>query len=339
NNVGKTSLLEAIWFLNTPNLPELAIRINALRGLGGLDPQEPMYELFHGFDPEHEAEIRAFGDWGEGERVLIIKLERIDITQLPIGQPGKAEPQEQEQTVLEGDYSDKQIVLEYEDGSGTAAISEAWIVESEVSLGRQGRMLRSRRANIRKRQAGIMVPARQRYDPRQDADRYGKIEIIGKHRKIENMMRLIEPRLIRLTVITRNSIPILHAEIEGYQRLFPLPLLGDGMVRLSSLALAIGNAEGGIVLVDEIENGLHHTVMKKVWSGIAQFAREFNVQIFATTHSEECVRAAHEAFTSDGLYDFRLHRLERVKDTDIIKAVTYDQETLEAALATGLEVR
>ncbi len=63
------------------------------------------------------------------------------------------------------------------------------------------------------------------------------------------------------------------------------------------------------------------------------------MQLIATTHSEECVRSAHEAFSSDELYDFRLHRLERVKDSDKIRAVTYDQETLDIALAKGLEVR
>ena len=111
------------------------------------------------------------------------------------------------------------------------------------------------------------------------------------------------------------------------------------MARLSSIALAIGSTRNGVVLVDEIENGLHHSVMKKVWGGIAQFAREFNVQVFATTHSWECIRSAHEAFSEDELYDFRLHRLERIKDTDDVRAVTYDQETLDIALKKELEVR
>ncbi|MCH7744707.1 MAG: ATP-binding protein [Chloroflexi bacterium] len=149
----------------------------------------------------------------------------------------------------------------------------------------------------------------------------------------------MEPRLEHLTVITRASTPTLHVKLKDHDRLIPLPLLGDGMARLASLALAIANSEDGIVLVDEIENGLHHTVMKKVWSGIAQFAQEFKVQIFATTHSEECVKSAHEAFSAGEEYDFGLHRLERVKDTDDIRVVTYDQETLEAALELGLEFR
>jgi AAA15 family ATPase/GTPase len=101
--------------------------------------------------------------------------------------------------------------------------------------------------------------------------------------------------------------------------------------------LAIVNAPGGTVLIDEIENGLHHSVMLKVWQAIAETARRSETQIFATTHSWECIRAAHEAFTKSGTYDFRLHRLDRLDGK--IKAITYDEEALAAAIKAELEVR
>jgi AAA15 family ATPase/GTPase len=129
---------------------------------------------------------------------------------------------------------------------------------------------------------------------------------------------------------------MLHGDI-GLDRLVPLPLLGEGMARLASLVLAVGNAPNGIVLVDEVENGLHHSILPKVWRAVGEVARQFNTQVFATTHSLECIVAAHKAFTESEIYDFRLHRLDRVKET--IRAVTYRQETLEAAIETGLEVR
>jgi AAA15 family ATPase/GTPase len=117
----------------------------------------------------------------------------------------------------------------------------------------------------------------------------------------------------------------------------PLPLMGEGMVRLASLVLAISNAQDGFVLIDEIENGLHHSILSKLWSAVGEVSRQFNTQVFATTHSNECIAAAHKAFRESGAYDFRLHRLERIKET--ILAITYDQETLEAAIEAGLEVR
>ena len=78
-------------------------------------------------------------------------------------------------------------------------------------------------------------------------------------------------------------------------------------------------------------------MMSQVWKAIDEWAKEYAVQIFATTHSEECFRAANQIFAASEQYDFALHRLERVKDT--IQAITYDQETIEAAIEMNLEVR
>jgi AAA15 family ATPase/GTPase len=113
--------------------------------------------------------------------------------------------------------------------------------------------------------------------------------------------------------------------------------MGDGLGRLTSLLLTIANAPGGVVLVDEIENGLHHSILGKVWRAIGDAARRFDTQVFATTHSYDCIRAAHQAFEASESYDFRLHRLERIGD--MIRAVTYDQAVLAAALKAELEVR
>jgi len=113
--------------------------------------------------------------------------------------------------------------------------------------------------------------------------------------------------------------------------------MGEGMGRLLSIVLAIASAARGVILIDEVENGIHHSVMTKVWSAIAQVARAADVQIFATTHSWECITAAHQAFSESGTYDFRLHRLDRVDDD--VRAVTFDQEMLDAAIKAGLEVR
>ncbi len=93
----------------------------------------------------------------------------------------------------------------------------------------------------------------------------------------------------------------------------------------------------GIVLIDEIENGIHHTVMSDMWEMIIKRSRETNTQIFATTHSYECIEAAHRAFVLSGDYDFRLHRLG-LQDGKVA-AVTYDQEVLEAAIKFNMEVR
>ena len=90
-------------------------------------------------------------------------------------------------------------------------------------------------------------------------------------------------------------------------------------------------------MIDEIENGFHHSVMTDVWRVIKESSREFNLQVFTTTHSDECIRAAYNAFAEDDKFDFRFHRLDNIDGN--ISSVTYDKETLEFALENGWEVR
>ena len=101
-----------------------------------------------------------------------------------------------------------------------------------------------------------------------------------------------------MAVVSTGELPAIYADI-GLARLVPAQLLGEGMSRILNLALAISVVPNGIVLVDEFENGLHYTVMEKVWRAVAAFARSYDVQLFATTHSRECVYYAHRAFEKE----------------------------------------
>ena len=183
----------------------------------------------------------------------------------------------------------------------------------------------------------IFLPSKHRIHLSEDAERFGKLEIQGKQEILLKALQVIEPRLKGLSMVFTGGNPMIHGYIAGLNRLVPLIFLGDGIVRLASLVLAIGTSPNGVVLVDEIENGLHHSILPEVWGAIGKAAREFKTQIFATTHSFECIEAAHKAFSEEKLYDFRLHRLERKGEERSV--FTFDKEALDAAIGIGLEVR
>jgi AAA15 family ATPase/GTPase len=149
-------------------------------------------------------------------------------------------------------------------------------------------------------------------------------------------LTLIEPRLKRIAVVATGDAPVLYGDI-GLSQMLQLANMGDGMSRLASLILAIGNAQNGVVLVDEIENGFHHTMMQKVWAAIGKAARRSNTQVFATTHSLECIISAHKTFTQEENYDLLVHRLDRVNDT--VKDVTFSQSDLDMAFELKMDVR
>ena len=121
----------------------------------------------------------------------------------------------------------------------------------------------------------------------------------------------------------------------GLSELVPLAMMGDGMTRLARLVLAIAASPGGLVLVDEIETGLHHTVLSDIWRAVDEAANEFETQIVATTHSYECLQAAHQSLGGGG--GFLLHRLEVSGSGN--HCVTYFPEDIDAAIRHDLEVR
>lgn len=335
NNVGKTALLEALWLHHGTNIPDLARRVNSFRGLDQIDPKELLWELFSVLDPNLRIELSAYGTWDGKPRSLQIYLRERQSVEVPLGEsPGGKLMQEETSAAVR--TSRDEIVLEYTDESEQIITSRGWAMERQVGPNVWELGFQSQRTPIGKRPSAIYMAARHRGSGMEEIDRFGNLEVAGKQQEIVEILKRVDSRIKRLSVIVRSGVPVFHVDI-GYRRLIPMPLMGDGIVRLLSLALAIGNAQDGMLLVDEIENGLYYGVMIDVWKAIAAFARQFNVQLFATTHSEECIRSAHQAFEQDSQYDFRLCRLERVED--IIRAVTYDKETLGAALESGLEVR
>lgn len=74
-----------------------------------------------------------------------------------------------------------------------------------------------------------------------------------------------------------------------------LRTFGDGVNRLFGVVLSLCNARNGILLVDEIENGLHYSVQAEIWRMIFRLSRDLNVQVFATSHSWDCVNSFQSA--------------------------------------------
>jgi ABC-type lipoprotein export system ATPase subunit len=121
---------------------------------------------------------------------------------------------------------------------------------------------------------------------------------------------------------------------------FKLPValrtFGDGINRVFSVILSLCNSRNGILLIDEIENGLHYAVQADIWRTIFQLAKNLNVQVFATTHSWDCVRAFQEA-ASNSPEDGVLIRLTQ-RDKQIIPTLFVEKE-LEIATRDQIEVR
>jgi AAA15 family ATPase/GTPase len=118
--------------------------------------------------------------------------------------------------------------------------------------------------------------------------------------------------------------------------LVPMYVMGDGFNRIFQIVLAISNSEDGLVFIDEIENGLYYSTMETLWTTIFNVAREFNVQIFATTHSLDCLQRFVKCDTTKK-DDTRLYRIENNKGK--LQAVKYNEKNLATSIQSGWEVR
>lgn len=126
-------------------------------------------------------------------------------------------------------------------------------------------------------------------------------------------------------------------KIAGNDRRIPLRSLGDGALRFFGVALALAGSRHGFLVIDEVENGLHHTVQPDFWKLVIQAAEQNEVQVFAATHSWDCVRGFAKASLELEAPEVSLVRLERRNGQ--LRGIKYSQKNLRVAAEQGIDVR
>lgn len=166
---------------------------------------------------------------------------------------------------------------------------------------------------------------------------WDKIALTEKEDDVVHILReTILPDLLRLDVKESRTLVRLANE----KTPIPLKNLGDGAQRMLLMTIALVSAKDKILLIDEIEAGLHHTVQEGLWLKIFEYAKKWNIQVFATTHSEDTVKAFTYAMEqADNAETGAFFRLQQNRKTEQIEAIAYDLPRLESALELKLETR
>jgi len=314
NNTGKTALLEAIFLSSGVYNLELFLRLSHVRKVNGmnLSPRRwgeyPFGFFFNQFNVSNNIEILSEDT-----------LSGCSSTQISVS-PNSPSSE-----------TTASLILKHKDGSKSEDIGCHLTINKEGHIGLSGSVSSFPLFETFFYDSGVTL------DPQQQAELYGGLQVIGKENHVFEILKVIEPHLRHITSVATAGGPVLYGDI-GIGHLISLHLMGGGIAHLANFVLRIASIPNGVILIDEIENGLHYSVMTNVWKAIASAAKEYNVQIFATTHSWECIRYAYEAFASSKKDDFLLHRLDR-QGNDEITVVTYDLKALGEFLEFGLEVR
>jgi AAA15 family ATPase/GTPase len=148
-------------------------------------------------------------------------------------------------------------------------------------------------------------------------------------------LRVVDPRLKRLRVLDIGTGQSIHADF-GEGRFLPVSVAGQGFARMLTRACVLVDNAGGVVLVDEIDDGLHYSVLPDVWKVIVRTALAHNVQIFATTHSWEALGAAVES-SEEHEGSLAFYRMDRINGG--IEVVHGADDRLRSAVRVGYEIR
>lgn len=166
---------------------------------------------------------------------------------------------------------------------------------------------------------------------------------------VKSALRIISEDFLDITFVqnpnsasSRDAVRVAVVKLKNHSRAISLGSLGDGMSRVLQLILKVFASKDGFLLIDEFENGLHYSAQEKVWQLIFEMAKAYNIQVFATTHSRDCVesfsKVANERVDVEGVL-FRMGRSATVGDNGKIIATVYDEGRLSRLIESDVDMR
>ena len=181
--------------------------------------------------------------------------------------------------------------------------------------------------------------------PHQVEQAWDSIALTDRQDYLLAALRIIRPDIVDLNMIASQALEgnyvgrrVPFVRVKGSNAPVPLRSLGEGLARLFILLLALANADNGLLLVDAIESGLHYSIQPDMWRLMFTMARQLNIQVFATTHSWDCIEGFQNVVATSGAgNDGLLVRLEQHGEN--ITATLFDQRRLSIATNELIEIR
>jgi len=323
NGVGKTCLLEALYVYMNQAAPQAIWQIIESRDEGERSGEieyalEALRHLYYGRERLQKSHVMRLSVGEAGETDQFVNLSLVwPLSQLTSKLHNYPEVKnEQGPGVL------------VETGSGTILAEPVKLFVQPLLPPQQSK------------QRCIFVPANG-LDAAETTRLWDRVALTEAEEDVLSSLSLIQPKISKVNLIVppqqgERQIRIPVARLMGESEPVPLRSLGEGMARLMGLALALASARNGMLLLDEAESGLHYTVQPDMWKLIFTAAQRLNIQVFAATHSWDCITAFQQAvqeYPQKGL----LIRLEQ-KNGNITSTI-FDERKLTIATRDQIEVR
>lgn len=313
NNSGKSSLLEAIALLSDPSNPTLPVLLNNLRNLLSFTEDDVKID-FYGANPKNQILIQSEG---EDERNVTIEMMEISNVEVPLNQLG----------AFAGESAPKRYGYRISfEVAGQRHISQLLISDA-----RNGKVETT--SVYKETLLSDYIPSSNALQSEKD-----KLEMVFKSKEekfVIEALQIIEPRIKDIQL----SGSKLMVDV-GLSSRLPINVLGDGVRKVLSLVLAIQSCKGGVLLIDELENGLHFSVMQKLWKVLIKTAIKAHTQLFISTHSKDMLLSLTKCVQVDFADDSIISAYKLLhKDNDTVIALRYGMEALAFAMEQEMEVR
>lgn len=318
NGAGKTALLEAI-FLALGSTSEIGARVRSQRGLDGAfnGPNHRIEgALWGGFFYNHDMSLPISVTLdGDGEESRSVEITRNS------GQDSLFKPLESG-----ADQRESTIRFNWRDHTGEFRSAVPTITDKGLVFPGTGETL----------EHFFYFPANQTIGSVENASRFSELSQANTQSRFIELFTQEYNWIENLNVEVYGGSPVLFATLAGTDKKQPLPNVSSGINRAVSFMLAIASSQKGIVLIDEIENGIHHSHLGGIWRALLAFTREYDCQLIISTHSQECLIALSKA-AGKNMDDISLWQVERGQGGSSIKQ--FEGEDLRLALEYNEEVR
>lgn len=319
NNSGKTSFVEAVFFLAAAMRRDVPEMLNFSRMLQ-VKTADDIKSLFRNVDIQHSIKVQGWSDSGLTRSVEL-----------------RMKPQD-ESSFQTYDFSD---------GAGTLsneplcpAIIQTYRIEQADGNALSGEIntLTDKEKNIRM----LKGPAY--------ADPWPSIYLNSKNNASVNprlMSRFFKDRLENdvlkaIQGVDSSILNILSVDsdimVDTAEARLPLQVAGDGVIKIVNILIAATYCKGGLLCIDEIENGLHYSAMRPFWKVLLAFARKHDVQVIATTHNLEMLQEAIGAVSGENEETFAFIRIAKRRDGEVV-ATPYTEDEYRMHIEEGIEIR
>ena len=329
NNCGKTTLLESVHFLASGGDPQILTKTAARRGeLSATATDEraalDFSHFFHGHEIRSGSQFEIKSD-NSYPRITVAAVSSDEIE-------GTGDLFEADETLR------PPLILKIECGG---------IEQRPIYLSERGSLITHRRfqAEDRRVRPTTVFISPDSLLPSSLGAMWRQVVRDKSHEaEVKQAMRILEKNLDDIVFEPTEPAFRSYSERAGFlvsfdgdTRRFPLGSMGDGMRRLLSLAISLINVKDGLLIIDEIDTGFHYSVMAEMWKLVVKTAIQSNIQVFATTHSWDCIEGLSQLCQREA--DLMQHVSVQKIDRAIPRSIGFSGESIVRMVKADIDPR